>query len=289
MTETNEQNTHCRDPSPSHSPPHRQQEPDYTSNQTPHCNQPKIPINTMDSTPNSSSLQTRTTNTTNATRVWQWNCRGYRRKRGGLTQFLAAQEHKPDAVALQEVDCIPSLTGYVAFSQELADVENKPRVSTLVAKHIPVIVHTLSSPVPHVFLELLPRGRNDRGLFLLNVYSPPSRPRDVFDDRFRDAIRAAREMDNDFLMVGDLNATHPALGYAKATIKGRRLMHAIDVHRLTLLNEPDQPTRIGNSVSRDTCPDITLARTHDECAWTNLGESLGSDHLILDTEVPVTP
>ncbi|KAG0428345.1 hypothetical protein HPB47_024662 [Ixodes persulcatus] len=171
--------------------------------------------------------------------------------------------------------------------QELTDVEDKPHVSTLVAKHIPVIVHTLSSPVPHVFLELLPQGRDDRVLFLLHVYSPPSRPRDVFDGLFRDAIHAARGKTDDLVMVGDFNATHPALGYAKATIKGRRLMDAIDVHRLTLLNEPDQPTRIGNSVSRDTCPDLTLARTHDECAWTNLGENLGSDHFILETRVPV--
>ncbi|KAM7304783.1 hypothetical protein ISCGN_014683 [Ixodes scapularis] len=167
--------------------------------------------------------------------------------------------------------------------QELTDVEDKPRVRTLVAKHIPVIVHTLSSPVPHVFLELLPQGRDDRGLFLLNVYSPPSRPRDVFDGLFRVAIHATRGRTDDLVMVGDFNATYPALGYAKATIKGRRLMDAIDVHRLTLLNESDQPTRISNCVSRDTCPDLTLARTHDECAWTNLGENLGSDHFILET------
>ncbi|KAG0444126.1 hypothetical protein HPB47_014147 [Ixodes persulcatus] len=64
-------------------------------------------------------------------------------------------------------------------------------------------------------------------------------------------------------------------------------MDAIDVHRLTLLNEPDQPTRIGNSVSRDTFLDLTLVRTHDECTWTNVAESTGLDHLIIETQVPV--
>ncbi|XP_040078429.1 uncharacterized protein LOC120850126 [Ixodes scapularis] len=94
-------------------------------------------------------------------------------------------------------------------------------------------------------------------------------------------------MTDDLVMVGDFNATHPTLGYAKTTIKRRRLMDAIDVHGLTLRNEPDQPNRIGTSVSRGTCPVLTLARMHDECTWTNLGESLGSDHLILATQVPV--
>ncbi|EEC18981.1 hypothetical protein IscW_ISCW014251 [Ixodes scapularis] len=64
-------------------------------------------------------------------------------------------------------------------------------------------------------------------------------------------------------------------------------MDAKDVHRLTLLHEPDQPTWIGNSFSRDTCPDLTLARTHNECALRNLGEKLGSVNFILETRVPV--
>lgn len=130
----------------------------------------------MDYKPNSSSSQTKQTNPTqndNSTRVWQWNCRGYRRKRGSLTQFIATQDQKPDVVALQEVECVPSLSGYIAFCQETAGAEDKPRVATLVAKHITVFMLTLSSQVPHLFLELLPRGRADRGLFILNIYSPP--------------------------------------------------------------------------------------------------------------------
>ncbi|KAG0416029.1 hypothetical protein HPB47_006780 [Ixodes persulcatus] len=215
-----------------------QQQPNRTSHQTPHCNQPKIPINTIDSSPNSRSSQTRTTNNANTTRVWQWNCQEYRRKRSSLTQFIATQEHKRNEVERQEVDCVPSRSGNAAFSQELADMKDKPRVCTLEAKHIPAIVHALN----------------------------------VLDDLFRDAICAAREKTDDLVM---------------AAIKGRRLMNAVDVLWLSLLNEPDQPDRIGNSASRDTCPELALVRTHDECTWTNLGESLRSDHLTLETQVPV--
>ncbi|KAH8041834.1 hypothetical protein HPB51_018628 [Rhipicephalus microplus] len=47
-------------------------------------------------------------------------------------------------------------------------------------------------------------------------------------------------------------------GYATETPKGRRLTQVLAIHRMTLLTEPDQPTRLGNSVSRDTCPDLTI-------------------------------
>ncbi|KAH6947440.1 hypothetical protein HPB50_019029 [Hyalomma asiaticum] len=42
--------------------------------------------------------------TTAPFRVRQWNCRGYRRKRGELTQFIATQPHPPD-------QCLPSSLG----------------------------------------------------------------------------------------------------------------------------------------------------------------------------------
>ncbi|KAG0424935.1 hypothetical protein HPB47_027860 [Ixodes persulcatus] len=51
------------------------------------------------------------------------------------------------------------------------------------------------------------------------------------------------------------------------------------------MTEPEHPTRMGNSVSRDTCPDLTLVRTQTSCSWSNLDETLGSEHYILETEV----
>ncbi|KAG0424693.1 hypothetical protein HPB47_028102 [Ixodes persulcatus] len=206
---------------------------------------------------------------------------------GALTQFLATQEHQPDATALQEAGGVPSLSGYITFCQETTSEEEKPGVSTLVSKHIPVIEHSLETSIPYVFLELLPQKRGHCSLFLLNVYSSPSKSKDTFNHLFRDALRIACPKDNNILIVGEFIATHTTLGYAKASAKGRKLMDTIDVYRFTLLNEPDQPTRIGNSISRDTCRDLTLARTRDSCICTNLGESLGSNNLILETEVPV--
>lgn len=222
-----------------------------------------------------------------STRIWQWNCRGYRRKRGALTQYLSTHTQRPDAIAIQETNCAPNLSGYETYVQNTIHGDT-PRVATLVAKHIPVIEHTMDRNVdiPHVLLELLPQKRGGTSLFILNIYSPPkSGKKDTFDNIFLDAIRIARPRENTFLIVGDFNAAHPAWGYEHETVKGRKLATTISRNQLTLLTEPDQPTRLGNSVNHDTSPDLTLVRAQKPCTWTNLQENLGSDHYILETEI----
>ncbi|KAH7963510.1 hypothetical protein HPB52_021277 [Rhipicephalus sanguineus] len=47
--------------------------------------------------------------------IWQWNCRGYRCKRGLLQQFIQKQLVPPDIIALQETGTLPALAGYEAF------------------------------------------------------------------------------------------------------------------------------------------------------------------------------
>ncbi|XP_037564850.1 uncharacterized protein LOC119444539 [Dermacentor silvarum] len=54
---------------------------------------------------------------------------------------------------------------------------------------------------------------------------------------------------------------------------------------MELLTDPLYPTREGNSVTRDSCPDLTLIKNVAEATWTNLGETLGSDHCILSTSI----
>ncbi|KAG0416190.1 hypothetical protein HPB47_006631, partial [Ixodes persulcatus] len=49
----------------------------------------------------------------------------------------------------------------------------------------------------------------------------------------------------------------------------------------------DQPTRTGNSVSKNTCPDQALIK-FGPAEWTNTEESLGSDHWIIEIEVAIT-
>ncbi|KAH7940780.1 hypothetical protein HPB49_005616 [Dermacentor silvarum] len=96
---------------------------------------------------------------------------------------------------------------------------------------------------------------------------------------------AANKQAKKLIILGEFNASHPPWGYRTETPKGCRLALAIPLHRLTLLTEPDRPTRTGNSVSRDTCPDLTVVKGLTQCSWSNLMENLGSDHSILATEV----
>ena len=211
-------------------------------------------------------------------RVWQWNCRGYRRKRGALTQFLATQPNAPDIIALQEVQCTPTLSGYNTY----ADTTNN--IHRIAQLHITVIEHTLqSSSISHVLLELVPCSRSNSSLYVLNVYSAPNARKDDFGHLFAQLCKLGKHI----LIVGDFNAPHTAWRYATETPKGRRLVQALAVHRMTLLTEPDQPTRLGNSVSRDTCPDLTIVKGVSHPSWCNLMVNLGSDHNILTTELQV--
>ncbi|KAH7934882.1 hypothetical protein HPB52_001746 [Rhipicephalus sanguineus] len=52
---------------------------------------------------------------------------------------------------------------------------------------------------------------------------------------------------------------------------------------LTILTDPAHPTRIGNTVTRDTCPHLTLTKNIRYADWLNTEETLGSDHCIVIT------
>lgn len=54
---------------------------------------------------------------------------------------------------------------------------------------------------------------------------------------------------------------------------------------MTLLTDPAMPTRLGNSNSRDTTPDLTMCKNCQEVEWHNTLENLGSDHYILCTTI----
>ncbi|KAH7979831.1 hypothetical protein HPB49_011485 [Dermacentor silvarum] len=58
-------------------------------------------------------------NNTEHIEVWQWNCRGFRRKQGLLRQYLCTYPIRPDIISLQEIgaDRTPTLAGYYTIHQ----------------------------------------------------------------------------------------------------------------------------------------------------------------------------
>lgn len=92
------------------------------------------------------------------------------------------------------------------------------------------------------------------------------------------------------LLCGDFNAQHTAWGYPKTTAKGHSLFEETTDAGYQLLNDPSAHTRRGTSVQRDTNPDLTFYKAPDKRArakWRNTGETLGSDHCILEVTVPL--
>ncbi|KAG0412434.1 hypothetical protein HPB47_010445 [Ixodes persulcatus] len=127
-------------------------------------------------------------------------------------------------------------------------------------------------------------SRNTQPLRLLNVYC---RPQDRYA-RFDTLFEVARRKDCATFIAGGFNAPHLTWGYPRDTPKGRKLHTLIQQHNLTILTDPSTPTRLGTSVARDTCPDLTLYRGTKPCTWHNLEEQLGSDHSILARKIRIT-
>lgn len=91
------------------------------------------------------------------------------------------------------------------------------------------------------------------------------------------------------VIVGDFNAPSPHWGYRREERRGRILAELISTMGLTILTDPTHPTRIGNSVTRDTCPDLTLTKNIKHADWLNTEETLGSDHCIVITTIRTHP
>lgn len=82
--------------------------------------------------------------------IWQWNCRGFRRKRGNLQQFVASRD-APDIIALQEVMGEAKLAGYKSYSSKNATYSTSTAV--LVHRNHPVLQHTFDEDmgIAHMF------------------------------------------------------------------------------------------------------------------------------------------
>ncbi|KAH7967985.1 hypothetical protein HPB52_005082 [Rhipicephalus sanguineus] len=158
--------------------------------------------------------------------MWQWDCRGYSKKRSHVQQLVKKRQADPQA------------------TQPVPDV---------------IALQETSTPSPSPVTRPTISPRTDNSLFILNVYSSPREKAADFSHLFSEAI--ALVGDAQLLLLGDFNARHPDWGYMHTDPKGRKLWSLVQDLRLTLLNDPQQPlTRIGNSVCRDTSPDLTLCK-----------------------------
>lgn len=209
--------------------------------------------------------------------IWHWNCRSFRKKKASLQPYTS--QHHPAVIALQEVEAQhPTLRDYITFQND-----SSIRTATLVHNRYTAQHHALTSTIDCILVEILPTRKSDRSIFVLNVYSPPQLTLADFPTLLKQVLSLAKQ--HQLVITGDFNAPHMAWGYPRNARKGTIVWDAINQHRLTLCNLPNTPTRIGNSVSRDTTPDLTFVRNVTEYTWQCLPDTFGSDHHIISTTI----
>ncbi|KAH6932377.1 hypothetical protein HPB50_005093 [Hyalomma asiaticum] len=157
--------------------------------------------------------------------------------------------------------------------------EGKRRTAILIKKQYTTQQHHIDHRTEHTLVELIPRTKTLQSLFILNVYSPPSESLNYFD-KLLNAVKKITK-GQQLIVLGGFNAPHVAWGYHVTRKKGNNVHDAAQQHGLTLWNDPQLPTRVGNSVSRDTSPDLTFSFGIQQVQWTRLDETLGSDHYIV--------
>lgn len=221
-------------------------------------------------------------NKTRSVRIWQWNCRGFAKKRCNLQLLVQSVKIPPDVMAQQETGKAVKLPGYKAFQ---SDRDHKTAV--LIKHNIPASWTQFDSvEISHDFITILPTKRGAAKLFILNVYSNPKVQHHLFNLLFSLARREAGP--HTLVVLGDFNAPHTAWGYSKCTKKGNDLWNQEQIHHFTIETEPNTPTRIGNSVQKDSTPDLTFTLHAKQVRWKTTDESLGSDHFIIQIDLELT-
>lgn len=229
--------------------------------------------------------------------IWQWNPNGIQGRKASLQQYIQQSTKRPDVIILQEThsETPPTLPGYRSFAKPpSARTVGKGAgqgVCTLVKKNLTSVDHELlpNGAIEHTTVEIVTGKRKCReSTFIINVYSNPKH----FQQKFRTLVHKAQQLagSNVTLLCGDFNAQHTAWGYPYTTAKGHSLYDETMDAGYQLLNDPNAPTRNGTSTQRDTNPDLAFISTASALrgvTWRNTGETLGSDHCILEITIPI--
>lgn len=218
-------------------------------------------------------------------RIWQWNCRGFFKKKAPLQQYIRSNNEQPHVILVQE-----SLTTKVKLSghqSAMSQVRGRG-TCTLVSKKLTYILHDLgltTCKAEDVMIEFIPGRLNSQSVFVLNVYSSPNDLRQRFKALLRKAVNIAGT--NPLIVAGDFNAPHHTWGYTYNTAKGTELWQNATDMDLTLITEKTFATRLDTSTCRGSTPDLTFVKNHAKAQWINSTINLGSDQYILVTKFPV--
>ncbi|XP_077564543.1 uncharacterized protein LOC144180007 [Haemaphysalis longicornis] len=200
-------------------------------------------------------------------KIWHWNANGFRCRKAALQQHMTSAGQLPDVIMIQEthMEDTPSLPGYRAYSSPPSAREcgkgAAQGVCTFVRKGLTSIHHENflgRSSIEYCVTEIVVGRRKQEAMLLVNVYSNPTHGQQKFKALLHKTVKTKP---NDTTVVcGDFNAPHKELGYSRTSVKGRELLEEASNAGFVLFTDPDTPTRIGASTTRDTNPDLTFAR-----------------------------
>ncbi|KAL3234050.1 hypothetical protein MRX96_022800 [Rhipicephalus microplus] len=139
-----------------------------------------------------------------------------------MVQYMKtlSKSELPDVIALQEPYDQAQIPGYVACGSPRECTGKDIKVCTLVKRGVAFIDHSLDiseeSDMYHNQIVVVPCiGNRKTGLFVLNVYSPPSKRGGLYT---RTMAKAAS---SPLLICGDCNAPHTQWGNGATRPKGR--------------------------------------------------------------------
>lgn len=155
-------------------------------------------------------------------RIIQWNCRSFAKKRAALQFALANFDPGIDVIALQETETETKIAGYATYNE--ISTGKKPRTAIAVQRNIASMQIDLElENVHYTFVQLMPKRRKSKCLYILNIYSPPKSKTIPFAAIIR---KARKEAANEQLIVlGDFNAHHTMWGYQRSTKKGAAILN----------------------------------------------------------------
>ncbi|KAG0410919.1 hypothetical protein HPB47_011983 [Ixodes persulcatus] len=155
-------------------------------------------------------------------------------------------------------------------------------VTTYISEEHPSIqfntTDTNTAHQEHVIITLQPRNCPNP-ITIVNAYWRPGRK--VANPTPWLTKLVANNTDNDILLVGDFNSPYVSWGYPNTQHNGRLLEQASAQTSMTLANDTTQPTHTGNSVERDTNPDLAFHHSPSVSEWSASDEQLGSDHRLI--------
>ncbi|XP_037567446.1 uncharacterized protein LOC119447964 [Dermacentor silvarum] len=157
-------------------------------------------------------------------------------------------------------------------------------VTTLIRKGLVAVRHDIQGVnLDYLFIDVIPQRHRKYRIFILNLYSNPSKTRERFLLLLKKATTLAGP--HPLLIGGDFNAPHPAWGYGHATVKGKHLWQDSQDLGLTIITDPSTPTRMW-CLGIPSCPtDLTMVKNIKNAKWQNTTTDLGSDHMIIEIKI----